>query len=210
MPNVFTRRVFVSLCGAAMAALLLQPLSARAAGEEEAGKVVQSMANSVLKILADKSTSRQAREQLFAELLNKNFDVPTIARFTLGRAWNDSSPAQRDAYLAVFRQYIVKTYVVQLSQYTGEQFKVVKTEADGEGAVVHTMVTSPGGGNPVDIKWRMRTTDGAMKVRDVVIQNISMSLTQRNEFASVMQQRNNSVDGLTQALKDKIAELDRK
>ncbi|MGE4014632.1 MAG: phospholipid-binding protein MlaC [Alphaproteobacteria bacterium] len=193
-----------------MAAWLLLPAPARAAGEAEAAKVVESMANTVLKILADKSASRQAREQLFAEILNKNFDVPTIARFTLGRAWNDASPAQRDGYLAVFRQYIVKTYVVQLSQYSGEQFKVTKTEADGEGAVVHTMVSSPSGGNPVDIKWRMRMTGGAMKVRDVVIQNISMSLTQRNEFASVMQQRNNSVDGLIQALKDKVAELDRK
>ena len=210
MPNAFTRRIFVTFCGGALAALLLQPLPARAAGEPEATKVVQSMADSVLKILADKTASRQAREQLFAIMLNQNFDVPTIARFTLGRAWNDASPAQRDAYLAVFRQYIVKTYVVQLSQYSGEQFKVVKTEADGEGAVVHTLVSSPSGSNPVDIKWRMRATDGAMKVRDVVIQNISMSLTQRNEFASVMQQRNNSVDGLIQALKDKNAELDRK
>ena len=210
MPNALTRRIFVTLCGAALAAALLQPPPARAAGEPEAAKVVQSMADTVLKILADKTASRQAREQLFAAMLNQNFDVPTIARFTLGRAWNDASAAQRDAYLAVFRQYIVKTYVVQLSQYSGENFKVIKTEADGEGAVVHTLVSSPSGSNPVDIKWRMRSTDGAMKVRDVVIQNISMSLTQRNEFASVLQQRNNSVDGLIQALKDKNAELDRK
>jgi ABC-type transporter MlaC component len=37
-----------------------------------------------------------------------------------------------------------------------------------------------------------------------------MSQTQRREFAAVFQQRGNTVDGLIAALREKIAELDRK
>ena len=46
-------------------------------------------------------------------------------------------------------------------------------------------------------------------VRDVLVENISMSQTQKREFASVYQQRGNTVDGLIAALREKIAELDK-
>ena len=62
----------------------------------------------------------------------------------------------------------------------------------------------------IGIKWRLRPTATGLKVRDVVVENISMTLNQRREFAAVLRQRNGSLDGLTSALREKMAEIDRK
>ena len=45
---------------------------------------------------------------------------------------------------------------------------------------------------------------------DVVIENISMALTQRQEFAAVIQQRGGNLRGLISALREKIKDQDAK
>ena len=46
--------------------------------------------------------------------------------------------------------------------------------------------------------------------RDVVVEGVSLVVTQRAEFASVLQHNSGSVPALTALLRDKIAELKKK
>lgn len=174
---------------------------------DESKQVIEGMSSEVLSILKNKGLSRPQRERRFAAIFRTKFDVPTIGRWVMGRAWRKANAGQRATLMQLFQAYIVKTYTIQLSKYTGEKFKVVSASPDGRGAVVVSHIT--GGNSPVVLKWRMRRAGGAVKVRDVVIDNISMSLNQRREFTSVYRQRG-SVDGLITAMRQKVRELDRK
>jgi phospholipid transport system substrate-binding protein len=86
---------------------------------------------------------------------------------------------------------------------------VTGAEPDGNGATVHSRIVDPKSSRIVEIKWRVHPTDGALKVRDVLIENLSMSQTQRREFASVAQQRGGTAAGLIAALREKVAQLER-
>ncbi len=78
------------------------------------------------------------------------------------------------------------------------------------GFVVGSQVVRPNQ-SPVELKWRLRKPKkGELAVVDVVIENISMALTQRQEFAAVIQQRGGNLRGLISALREKIKDQDAK
>ena len=206
------RLVRALFLAAAVAAAVAAPLAPAAwADAKDDGKaIVQRMADQVVSVLANQGMDRAAKETRFRQILSQNFDVPTIGAWVMGPPWRGATPAQRTEYLKLFETYIVKVYTGQLSTYSGEKVHVIGAETDGGGVEVISRITDPKNDRTVEVKWRMRQSGPQLKVRDVVIENISMSQTQRREFASVFQQRGNTVDGLIAALREKIAELDRK
>jgi phospholipid transport system substrate-binding protein len=204
-----SRRLAQALILAGALAIPLAPV-ARADAKDDGKALIQRMADEVVTILANKGMDRAAKEARFRQILGKNFDVQTIGAWVMGGPWREATPAQRAEYLKLFEAYIVKVYTGQLSTYQGEKVMVVGAESDGRGVEVISRITDPRNARTVEVKWRLRASGAQLRVRDVLIENISMSQTQRREFAAVFQQRGNTIDGLIAALREKIAELDRK
>lgn len=186
----------------------VSPLSAaRAQTAKDARALVQNLADRGLKMLGDKSVSRAEREATFGKLFRQNFHIRTIGVFVLGRHWRRATPEQRKEYLEVFETLIVKTYTVRLSQYAGEEFKIRSAGGPDRGVYwVDSVVLKPGR-SPIPLRWSLRKSRSGLKVVDVVIENLSMAQTQRDDFAAILRQRG-SIDGLIAALKDKVRSIE--
>jgi len=207
--NLLSRRLAQALLLAGMLAIPFAP-TARADSKDDGKALIQRMADEVVTILANGSMDRAAKEARFRQIMGKNFDVQTIGAWVMGTPWREATPAQRAEFLKLFETYIVKVYTGQLSTYSGEKVMVIGADSDGGGVEVVSRITDPKNARTVEVRWRLRASGAQLKVRDVLVENISMSQTQRREFAAVFQQRGNTVDGLTAALREKIAEMDRK
>ena len=207
---MMTRR-FVLACAAAAGIGILGlngPAHADLLGD--ANEKVQVLADQALSILADKSISRVDREARLKTLFLDNFDVKAIGKFVIASHWRTATDQERADFLAVFQDYVVKTYAVQLGQYAGEKFKVLSAQPEKRGVVVISQVAPPNR-PPIELKWRLRKPkSGSLWIVDVVVENISMALTQRQEFAAVIQQRGGTLQGLIVALREKIQELESK
>jgi len=139
----------------------------------------------------------------FRELFQADFDGPGIARFVLGRYWKNASEQEQQEFLKLFEDYVVYVYGIRLSSFNGETFKVRGSRADNSGVIVSTDVISPGGEAPIKIDWRLVTDKGAFKINDVIIEGISMMVTQRSEFASVIQRHGGQMSGLLSLMREK-------
>src|SRR5688572_8318974 len=174
---------------AAFLAALALGAPARADAVSDGQQLIRSMGETVIAILANKGLPKAQREERFRQIYRANFDHAIIAASVMGPTWKTTAPQAQQEYLSVYETYIAKIYAAQLSTYSGEKLDVTKGEADGPGATIESRIVDPKSGRTVEIKWRLRPTGGQMKVRDVLIENISMAQTQRREFAAVLQQR---------------------
>jgi phospholipid transport system substrate-binding protein len=189
---------------ASIAAPMLAPTAAYAQNQQQAADFVQSLGDKAIATLADPKVSKPEAKKVFRELLNDNFDINTISRFVLGRYWNIASDDQKKEYQTLFEQMIVEVYAERFSQYAGESFKVGAAQASGgSDAVVTSQVLRPQGA-PVNVSWRVRNRGGSFKIIDVIVENVSMSVTQRSEFASVIQNNGGRFDALLGALRQRI------
>jgi len=152
-----------------------------------------------------KKTDPTVREARFRELFHTDFDCPGIARFVLGRYWRTASEEEQQEFVKLFEDYVVFVYTARLSNFGGEALKVRGSRSDGDGVIVSTDVVSPGTASPMRIDWRLVTDNGAYKISDVIVEGVSMAVTQRSEFASVVQRNGGQVRGLLAMMREKTA-----
>jgi phospholipid transport system substrate-binding protein len=164
--------------------------------------VINNLGNRALEVLGKNATPAQ-RAARFHELFREDFDVPGIARFVLGRYWKTATPEQQEEFTKLFEDYIALVYSSQLAAYSGETLKVTGSRAEAEGAVVASEIVRPTGAPPVKVEWHLAGQSGTFKIRDVAVDGISMAVTQRSEFASVIQRNGGQVQGLIAMLREK-------
>jgi phospholipid transport system substrate-binding protein len=168
----------------------------------DANVFMNEMWNRAVEVLSKKAPLTE-RLMRFRELFHADFDGPGIARFVLGRYWRSASEEEQQEYLKLFEDYVVFVYGTRLSNFNGETFKVRGSRPEGKGLIVATDIVSPGGEAPVKIDWRLVSDNGAFKISDVIIEGISMMVTQRSEFASVIQRHGGQVAGLLALMREK-------
>jgi phospholipid transport system substrate-binding protein len=150
----------------------------------------------------DKSASDKSKE--FRQLLRRGFALDTISRFVLGRYWRRISDEQKERYRHLFEDYLVATYTSRFHEYSGETFKVVDAKPSGEhGTLVTTRVFRPQGAEVV-VGWQVVPDNDDYRIVDVIIEGISMSVTQRSDFASAIQANGGSIDAFLDSLEQKV------
>ena len=201
----FTRGLAV--CGALV---LLAVAAARptGAGEtEDPAQFVRDFGDRALSVLADKGLVGEAREQAFRELLTAGFDVKTIGRFVLGRYWRKASKAERAEFGRLFEDMIVAIYLRQFAAYSGETLSVEGAHRQDEKGAVVTSRIIRADGEPIQLDWRLLRREQDWRIVDVVVEGMSMALSQRSEFKAVIRGSGGRVEGLLEKLRDKTARL---
>ena len=194
------RRSLLTAAFIVLAGALAPAIPAAAAADPAA--VISNLGSRALEVLG-KNAPQSQRVARFRELLREDFAVPEIARFVLGRYWNVATEEQRAEFVKLFEEYIALAYSTRLAEYTGETFKVTGSRPDADGAVVSSQILRPAGAAPVKVDWRLIGRNGVYKISDVSVDGISMAVTQRSEFASVIQHNGGQVQGLITMLREK-------
>jgi phospholipid transport system substrate-binding protein len=208
------RRLFVSLSAALLGAGLLAaaPSGARAqdaAPATAATKFVQELGDRAILELTDKKITDAERVNRMRAMLQQSFDEVAVARFVLGTYWNRATEAEQTEFVKLYETLVSYTYAGLFKKYSGETFQVLR-ERDVEGdVVVYAQINQPAGGQPIPIEMLVRQNAGAYRAVDIKVEGISMPLTHRKEYASVIQRNQGQVAGLLKILREKSAQLEK-
>ncbi|MFK7839421.1 MAG: phospholipid-binding protein MlaC [Bdellovibrionales bacterium] len=170
--------------------------------DEIAEAFVNDMARDAISFLSDTGLSETTKQQRFSRLLKRSFDMPTIGRFALGKYWRQASAQQRDEYQSLFRDMIIEVYSRRFGEYKGQGLNVSGSRTMQKNDVaVSTLVVPKDGGPKVKVDWRLRKKNGQYKVIDIIVEGVSMALTQRSDFSSVIQRGGGQVSVLLDHLR---------
>ncbi len=69
--------------------------------------------------------------------------------------------------------------------------------------MVPTSFSQPSGRTAVKVDWRVLKPQGKLKIVDVIIEGVSMSLTQQQEFSAVIQRNGGQLESLLVSLRER-------
>lgn len=183
--------------------LWLSCLTGPAAAAEGPEEVVRDTSDRVLAFLRTEGEAIKTEParvyRLVDDVVLPVFDFQRMSQWVLGKHWRNAAPAQREQFVAEFRNLLVRTYSTALFEYSNEQVEVghAIVSEDGQTATVKTEVIGHGP-EPIPIDYRLHRTGSDWKVYDVSVSGVSLVSTYRNSFSSQIQ--SGGLDALIQDL----------
>ncbi len=181
--------------------------SVHAASPDGAAKFIRDMGHKAITDLSDESTPMADRVTRFRELVDKGFAMKPISRFVLGRYARVASESQMTEFREIFLEVVARRFLPLFEGYTTADFRVEGAKSDPQSDNlyrVNTRVRSPKNDQFVKAAWRVRYQDDHYEIVDVMAEGVSMAITLRSEYSSVIQQNGGRVEALISRLEKRL------
>jgi phospholipid transport system substrate-binding protein len=133
------------------------------------------------------------------------FDVPFMARLTIGPPWSTLPPEQKYRAARAYGRYITAVYAGRFDGYSGERLEVLGELKIRHGMLVRSQIVKSDG-EPVTLNYLVHDNVVGWQIRDVYETGaISKLATQRSEFAQIL--HTGGIDALIAALNKKVDDL---
>ena len=158
---------------------------------------VQSTVNRASKVLSDNLSKDQKIEAL-KSIAEETVDIKGIGMYTLGAYRKTLNEDQKEQYEVLFREYFLKTFSSRLAEYSNPEIQVNSKEKLNENyTMVSSILVATDQRPEIKIDWRIYTKNpDDLKIRDLVIEGLSLARTQKEEFSSISQSNNENIEAL--------------
>ncbi|MBI3507125.1 MAG: ABC transporter substrate-binding protein [Proteobacteria bacterium] len=197
------RRIFLAALAAVVCAWAPSQAAAQANAVPAASAFIDDLARRAIQGLTAKDIDNSDRAARFRALFTEMFDVATIGRFALGAPWRTASESDRTEYLKAFEDFIVATYATRFADYGGESIRTTGSRRGDDNEVFVTSEFVRAQGAPIRVAWRLRPNAGSWRIIDVIIEDVSMAITQRDDFSATIQRNGGKISALIDALRAK-------
>jgi phospholipid transport system substrate-binding protein len=136
----------------------------------------------------------------FERIFERYADVDIIAQSVLGVEWRSASNAQRQAYVDAFKTYISRKYGRRFQEFIGGRIEV--NSARPVRSFFEVKATAfLRGESPFDVVFLVSDRSGRDLFFDMIIEGVSLRLSERTEIGSMLDRRKGNVDALIQDLR---------
>jgi phospholipid transport system substrate-binding protein len=147
----------------------------------------------------------KGRYDKLAPVITKTYDLPLMARISVGPEWSTLTPDQQGKIIEAFKSLSIATFASRFDGYGGESFQITGESPANTDDIVDTKMLRPND-DAVDLNYRLRKTGDDWKIIDVYLSGtISQLANYRSEFSTTL--RTKGADGLIQLINDKVAAL---
>ena len=168
---------------------------------------VQELVQDALKILSDKSLSKEDKVLSIEKIALENVDIRAIGLYTLGETRKKVDKNTLEKYQDLFEKYFLKSLISRLSDYSSQKFEVIdSTLKSSNYTMVKSKILSGGKTPDIQIDWRIYTKDPIKPlIRDLVVEGLSLAKTQKEEFQSILISNDNNINELFIKLEEFIS-----
>ena len=208
MKRRYLAKYLVSAVGSVMAGFMLAVGTFAQAAEEAPDALVKRLSTDVLEtIKADKTIAMGDTAKVVSLVETKVMPHLNFERMTasaVGPAWRQATPEQKKRLQDEFKTLLVRTYSGALSQVSDQviTLKPFRAAAEDKEVIVRTEIR--GGGDPIQLDYRLEKTPGSgagWKIYNLNVLGIWLVETYRSQFAQEINAK--GIDGLITTLAER-------
>ena len=171
---------------------------------EQSKYFVENLGKQVVEKVSNINLSESERIVNFRNLYLDSFDNYYISRFVLGQYWKRLDSNMKKQFVESFNNYIVTTYAPKFKGWEGT-FEATDSLLENNYYNVKMNVLNKDGPT-LKFMWKIYLDKNKnFKILDVNIDGVSMLVTQRAEFMSVIKNNPKGVIGLIEAMEKKTS-----
>ena len=163
---------------------------------------VQSLYDALLNTMKNGRTLGQSgRFKQLEPVIRRTFDIPSMARLSVGSSWATLTEAQRQQVTESLGRYISAIYADRFDSYAGQRLQVTGEQLAAAGVMVRSQIVKTNG-ELVKVDYMMHRNGNSWLISDIYLGGaISEVATRHSEFAAIL--KSQGIDGLIAALNRK-------
>ena len=168
---------------------------------------IQELVDDAIKTLSDKSLTLEEKNSIIEKIASENVDVKGLGLYTLGKIRKDLDEQTLKTYQELFEKYFLKSLTSRLTDYSSQKFEVIDSEQKSSNyTIVKSKIAESAKSPEIKIDWRVYTKNPQNpKIRDLIVEGLSLARTQKEEFASILNSNNNDINALIKRLEEFIS-----
>jgi phospholipid transport system substrate-binding protein len=125
------------------------------------------------------------RRAAVSRIAGELFDFGEMSKRTLGRHWDERTPAERLDFARLFTELIQRSYFSKVDEHGSEKTVFRSETVDGKQAVVKTTLLLARG-NQMPLEYSMINVGDRWRVYDLSIDGISLMANYRSQFNRII------------------------
>ena len=156
----------------------------------------------ILEAYKSQNLSSENRFLLIEKTINNNFAGTGIAKFVAGEAWRKSDKNTKQIYIVNFKRHLALNIASMMQGYSDQTYELTKSKYDSKNQVslIDMEIFSDTGS--VVVTWRVKESKDRFFVIDLIVADISLVVTKRSEFNSMLKKVNNDLSQFNKVLFD--------
>ena len=170
-----------------------------ASEKDAATQIVYLAVHEINQIINSGNTEEQMLKS-FEGVFNEYADVPTIAKYALGRDARTASATQLKDYTKAFSGYFATKYGRRFREFIGGRIEIVKVAKVKKYYSVNTIAHMPAYA-PFEVDFLVSEQSGQPLVFNLIIEGVNMLLVERQEIGALLDRNSGKIDALIRELK---------
>ena len=130
---------------------------------------------------------------LIEQTINNNFAGSGIAKFVAGKSWNGASKDTKLEYINLFKRHLALSIASLMKGYSDQKYELINSRYDKKNKVtlIDMKIFSETGS--IQVTWRVKKSKDRYFIIDLIVADISLVVTKRSEFNSMLKNTNYSL-----------------
>ena len=190
MTVINSRRFFImaSICS------VLKPGLVLASQQNAAIEIVDQAVSEINQIINSGDTQTQMLRS-FEKVFNAYADVPTIAKYALGRDARTASEVQLNSYIKAFSVYFANKYGKRFREFIGGKIEIKSVVKVKNYYSVNTIAHMPIY-EPFEVDFLVSDRSGQPLVFNLIIEGVNMLMAERQEIGALLDRNLGKIDSL--------------
>ncbi|MDR1983113.1 MAG: ABC transporter substrate-binding protein [Holosporaceae bacterium] len=143
---------------------------------------VKNLGNSAIEIINIPEITEEEVIKKFTDIVESNFAVDSMAKFSLGRHNRLLTTLQKKDFLYCFINMLIKLYVSNFREYKTAKFNIVSVKKKAKSHYLIDSKVSISGKKDTIITWFVLCKNGTPKIYNAVLNEVSMGQILRAEI----------------------------
>jgi len=156
----------------------------------------------ILEAYKNQNLSNENRFLLIEQTINSNFAGTGIAKFVAGEAWKGSDKDTKKIYIENFKRHLALNIASMMQGYSDQTYELTKSKYDSKNKVTLIDMEIFSDTGSVVVTWRVKKSKDRLFVIDLIVADISLVVTKRSEFNSMLKKIDNDLSQFNNILFD--------
>ena len=120
------------------------------------------------------------------QTINNNFAGTGIAKFVAGKSWTGASKDAKLEYIKLFKRHLALNIASMMQGYSNQDYELLNSNYDEKNKVSLIDMKIYSNTGSIQVTWRVKKAKERFFVIDLLVADISLVVTKRSEFNSML------------------------